>query len=94
MRWLLLFIAALNLLTFALYYFDKRAAILGGPRTPENTLHVLALLGGWPGAFLAQRIFRHKSSKAGFQFMFWISVTMNVSLMAWLWMLKNNIRLT
>ncbi len=87
MHWYLPAIAALNLLTFALYYFDKRAAIRSTRRTPENTLHILSAFGGWPGAFLAQRIFRHKSGKAGFQFMFWITVAVNVSITAWLWML-------
>jgi uncharacterized membrane protein YsdA (DUF1294 family) len=83
MKWLLPFIAALNLLTFALYYFDKRAAIRGDPRTPENTLHVLALLGGWPGAFLAQRIFRHKSRKRQFQIIFWTCVAINLLIVFW-----------
>jgi len=87
MHWYLPVIAALNLMTFALYYFDKRAAKRGGRRTPEHTLHLLALAGGWPGAFLAQRIFRHKSGKAGFQLMFWITVIVNISVMAWLWRL-------
>ena len=86
MQWHLLFIAALSLFTFVVYYADKQAAFRSGRRTPENTLHLLAFLGGWPGAFLAQRIFRHKSSKAGFQLMFWITVIANVSVLAWLWM--------
>jgi uncharacterized membrane protein YsdA (DUF1294 family) len=51
MQWVLLFIAVLNLLTFVVYYLDKNAAIRGSQRTPENTLHLLAVLGGWPGAF-------------------------------------------
>ena len=87
MHWYLPVIAALSLTTFVLYYFDKRAAIRGTRRTPENSLHILSILGGWPGAFLAQWIFRHKSSKAGFQLVFWMSVTVNVMIMAWLWML-------
>ena len=87
MRWLLPFIAALSLLTFALYCFDKRAAIRSTRRTPEISLHVLAILGGWPGALLAQRIFRHKTGKTGFQLMFLITVIVNVSVMAWLWRL-------
>jgi uncharacterized membrane protein YsdA (DUF1294 family) len=45
----------MSLITFVVYYLDKRAARLGRPRTPEATLHVLELLGGWPGALLAQR---------------------------------------
>jgi uncharacterized membrane protein YsdA (DUF1294 family) len=69
------------------YHRDKKAALRNTRRTPENTLHILSLLGGWPGAFLAQRIFRHKSRKAGFQAVFWITVVANVSVLAWLWML-------
>lgn len=86
MQWVLLYIAALNLLTFAVYYVDKKAAIRGAQRTPEINLHVLSILGGWPGAFLAQRIFRHKSSKAGFQIIFWMTVVVNISVTVWLWM--------
>jgi hypothetical protein len=40
-----------SLITFVAYALDKRAARLGRPRTPESTLHVPELLGGWPGAF-------------------------------------------
>lgn len=86
MHWHPPVIAALSLITFALYYFDKNAAIRNRRRTPESTLHVLAVLGGWPGALLAQRIFRHKTGKAGFQLMYWITVILNVSVTAWLWM--------
>jgi uncharacterized membrane protein YsdA (DUF1294 family) len=37
-------------------------------------LHLLDLLGGWPGGFLAQRRLRHKCSKGSFQFVFWLIV--------------------
>lgn len=87
MQWYLLFITALSLFTFVVYYLDKKAAVSGGRRTPENTLHLLALLGGWPGAFLAQRIFRHKSSKTRFQIAYWLTVCVNISITMWLWML-------
>ena len=60
-----------------LYAFDKAAAEQRRRRTPENTLHVVALLGGWPGALLAQDLFRHKSSKAAFQVVFWMTVLLN-----------------
>jgi uncharacterized membrane protein YsdA (DUF1294 family) len=42
-----------------------------GWRLPEATLHFAEILGGWPGAFLAQRRLRHKCSKAGYQIVFW-----------------------
>lgn len=59
-------VAGLSVLTFGVYGADKQAARTGQRRTPENTLHLLALAGGWPGAWAAQRWFRHKTSKARF----------------------------
>lgn len=59
-------IAVLNVLTLFAYAFDKDAAQKGRWRTQESTLHLFALLGGWPAAGLAQRMLRHKSSKAAF----------------------------
>lgn len=66
-------IAVFSLLTFMVYKFDKENAKTGGWRTPENILHVLSLFGGWPGAFLAQHILRHKNKKIVFQLIFIIT---------------------
>jgi uncharacterized membrane protein YsdA (DUF1294 family) len=65
---------ALSVVAFFVYRSDKRGAQAGEWRVPEATLHFIALIGGWPGAFLAQRVFRHKTSKLSFQFVFWIVV--------------------
>lgn len=62
--------AVVSALTAFIYYVDKQRARQKGQREPESMLHLLELLGGWPGAFLAQRKFRHKSSKGSFQFVF------------------------
>jgi len=67
-------VTAISLLTFIVYYFDKRRAEKNGPRTPEALLHLFELLGGWPGAFLAQRWIRHKSAKVMYQVVFWLIV--------------------
>jgi len=67
------------------YGTDKSAARSGAWRTPERTLHVLALMGGWPGALVAQRVFRHKSRKPSFLFAFWATVTLNCSALLWFW---------
>jgi uncharacterized membrane protein YsdA (DUF1294 family) len=65
--------------------FDKEAARkTGRRRRPEQTLHLLSLLGGWPGALLAQRMFRHKSSKQSFQETYWITVVLHCGALAWL----------
>ena len=69
--------AAASLVAFAAYALDKSAARGGRRRTPENTLHLLALLGGWPGALVAQNRLRHKSSKAPFLAVFWATVLLN-----------------
>lgn len=69
---------ALSLCSFMVYALDKSAARARRQRTPENTLHLLALLGGWPGALLAQRLLHHKSRKASFRRVFWGTVALNV----------------
>jgi uncharacterized membrane protein YsdA (DUF1294 family) len=63
---------------FFVYAIDKSAARRGAWRTPEKTLHGLALAGGWPGALVAQRVLHHKSSKATFRTVFWATVVINV----------------
>lgn len=69
---------------FLAYAFDKSAASNDQWRTPESTLHFFALVGGWPGALVAQRLLRHKSRKQSFQVVFWATVVLNCSAFAWL----------
>ena len=56
----------MSVITLVVFGADKRAAIKGRRRTPERTLHLLSLLGGWPGAFAAMQVFRHKRRKRPF----------------------------
>jgi uncharacterized membrane protein YsdA (DUF1294 family) len=64
----------ISLVTFLVYSSDKRRARTGAVRVQESTLHLCALLGGWPGAFLAQQGLRHKTAKIRFQLIFWLIV--------------------
>lgn len=73
-----------SIITFLAYAVDKSAAQRGARRTPENTLHLMAVVGGWPGALLAQQLLRHKSSKAEFRSTFWTTVILNVAAFVWL----------
>lgn len=73
-----------SVVTYISYYFDKVAALKGHRRTQENTLHLFALLGGWPGGLIAQRAFRHKTAKASFQTTFWITAIANCIVFGWL----------
>ena len=76
--------ALMSAASFLVYWWDKDAAGAKRWRTEEGTLHLLDLLGGWPGALIAQQLFRHKTVKASFQAVFWITVLLNVAGMAWL----------
>jgi uncharacterized membrane protein YsdA (DUF1294 family) len=63
---------------FGAYAADKSAAVAGRWRVAESTLLLLGLVGGWPGAVLAQQVLRHKARKASFQWAFWGTVALNV----------------
>jgi len=72
-------VALMSAASFAVYGLDKRRAVVGGRRVPERTLHLLALLGGWPGALFGQRHFRHKTHKVSFLLAFWAVVALHVA---------------
>jgi len=61
----------INLVTFIAYGVDKSSAQSRRWRIPESNLHTLEFLGGWAGALLGQKIFRHKTKKKSYQLFFW-----------------------
>jgi uncharacterized membrane protein YsdA (DUF1294 family)/cold shock CspA family protein len=74
---LILGIAAFVLgLTYLMYWEDKRRARVAGWRVPENTMHFMELIGGWPAAYLAQCVLRHKRSKFSYRLTFWLIVAL------------------
>jgi uncharacterized membrane protein YsdA (DUF1294 family)/cold shock CspA family protein len=75
--------ALLSVVAFAMYRADKTAAERGAWRVPEANLHAVALLGGWPGALVARRVFRHKTKKQPFRTIFWGTVIANCLALAW-----------
>jgi len=68
---------------FAMYRADKRRAGGGAWRLSESTLHAVELLGGWPGALAAQRVFRHKWRKTSYMAVFWTIVAVHAFGWAW-----------
>ena len=74
---------AMSVVSYFAYWYDKDMAGARQRRVPEGTLHLLDLLGGWPGGLIAQQQFRHKTVKASFQTGFWMTVVLNVAAMAW-----------
>mgnify|MGYP000140324084 CR=1 FL=1 len=71
----------MSIITYVAYSSDKSYAITQKYRVPENTLHILSLLGGWIGALIAQQRFRHKTKKISFKIVFWITVLLNISIL-------------
>lgn len=67
----------MSVMAVFLYWRDKRQARADGWRTPEKVLHAVELLGGWPGALIAQQLFRHKTRKVSFQLVFWLIVLLH-----------------
>jgi uncharacterized membrane protein YsdA (DUF1294 family) len=70
---------AMSVVTILVYWADKRRAEAGTRRVPERVLHLLAVGGGWPGAWWVQRRLRHKTRKAGFQTVFWLLVVVHLA---------------
>lgn len=73
-----------NVVTFVAFALDKSAARKGARRTPESTLLLLSLLGGWPSGLVARHTLRHKTVKEPFRTSFWCAVMVScAALAAW-----------
>jgi uncharacterized membrane protein YsdA (DUF1294 family)/cold shock CspA family protein len=77
--WVAALYAGASVVCALVYAIDKSAAKAGRWRVSESTLHTLSLVGGWPGALVAQQVLRHKSNKATFRTAFWGTVVANVA---------------
>jgi len=80
--WLPAWYGVLSLAAFTSYGADKGAARRGAPRMSEHSLLTIGLVGGWPGALVAQQLFRHKTRKRTFRRAFWTTVVVNVLALA------------
>ena len=81
----LIFLGALYLVmsfvSFCMYAIDKRRANKNKRRVPEATLLLIDLLFGWPGGFIGQRVWHHKTAKLSYQARYWAAVIVHVG--AW-----------
>ena len=71
-------VLGLNVGIVLLYAIDKVAAIKGKSRVPEKILHLCSFFASSPGAFVGQKLCRHKISKSSFMLKFWIIVSMQI----------------
>jgi uncharacterized membrane protein YsdA (DUF1294 family) len=81
-----IWLAASSAVTFLLYGFDKAQSKSRGWRVPENLLHLLALVGGFPGGWAGRAIFRHKTQHAIFTFVLVVSTLAHLGLVFWLFL--------
>ena len=73
---------AVSIICFLFYAVDKSAATKGHWRVSETTLLLWGVVGGWPGAIVAQQTLRHKTQKVSFRSAFWGSVIVNLIVFA------------
>ncbi|KAI1698498.1 hypothetical protein DdX_17865 [Ditylenchus destructor] len=80
----LFYYLGISVIAFIMYYRDKSAATNREWRTSESLLHLVAFIGGWPGALLAMPACRHKWRKATFLFVFAVTILANWIMVYWI----------
>ena len=75
------YLLAVNIITLCFYGYDKLRAVKRAWRVPEFVLHLLAMLGGTPGALVGQLLFRHKTRAGRFRVIFIIIVVAQVTIL-------------
>jgi uncharacterized membrane protein YsdA (DUF1294 family) len=76
------FYAVLNGIVFFLYAIDKRAAQKNTGRMREDHLLLFALIGPF-GAYIAMKVFRHKTRKLKF-YLVPVCAVLHICLLVWL----------
>ena len=78
--------AVMSLITYVAFAIDKRRAMNGGWRLRESTLHLMELLGGWPGAILGMMLIRHKTKDTTYRTIHHLIVGLHVVI--WFFMIN------
>lgn len=84
MDYLWIFVVIMSAIAFYTMRYDKNQARKGGQRVPENTLWLLALLGGGPGAYAGMQAFRHKTKHTQFRIGFLVLALLDLFLLVYL----------
>lgn len=83
---ILIYILLINLIAFYFYWNDKRRAKINKWRIPENTLLLIALIGGSIGALLGMKVFRHKTKHWKFKILVPFFLILQIVLAVYLYM--------
>lgn len=80
MKYILLYLLLINLISFCLFYVDKRKAVKEKWRIKENTLHLVSCIGGVYASIIAMNLFHHKTRKLKFCFITFLALVLNILL--------------
>lgn len=83
MKYLLIYLATLNLLTFIIYGIDKLKAKKAKWRIPESTLLTLAAVGGSLGAWGGMKVWHHKTLHKKFKYGVPAIILAQLALVGW-----------
>lgn len=70
----------MSLVCFILFFIDKKRSETNGWRIREYYLHLVELLGGWPGALLGQKFIRHKTKKISYRIILWLIILVHAAI--------------
>jgi uncharacterized membrane protein YsdA (DUF1294 family) len=79
---IIIYLVAINLLTFIAYFWDKQSAKRGSFRKSEASLLFLVLIGGTVGAVIAKKLFRHKTKKGTYKSKLFVIVMLQIIILA------------
>ena len=85
MRYFIIYLVIINIIAFLAMYIDKRKAKYGKWRIPEQSLFILALIGGSIGAIIGMYTFRHKTKKLRFSVGFPVILILQIILIISVW---------
>ena len=85
LKYFVIYLIVINLIAFLAMYIDKRKARYGKWRIPEQTLFILALIGGSIGAIAGMYAFRHKTKKLRFTVGFPVILVLQIILIILVW---------
>ena len=81
---IVIYLVAINVVTFFMYGIDKWKAQHSKWRIPEATLIGLAVIGGSIGAWLGMRAWHHKTMHKKFQFGIPLIIVAQIALVIWI----------
>lgn len=87
MKEIILYLIAINVVTFLVYGLDKWKAKRDAWRIKESTLLLLAVVGGSVGALLGMQVFRHKTKHVQFTVGVPVILLVQIALVIW-WLLR------